>query len=150
MCTVLSFLFLSDKTKSLFTPWKHGSIKKSKYIFGDFIDTFDWCLFQLIVLLKPDFNCCNRFALSWVDEVTTGTQSFVSVIAKFVSFVWFYKTLFSGQANMRLISQLIKGISRVLQKLLKYFNDAIISTFSTIIGSCFTCHFLLKFTKQCY
>ena len=73
MCTVLSFLFLSDKTKSLFTPWKHGSIKKSKYIFGDFIDTFDWYLFQLIVLLKPDFNCCNSFALSWVDKVTTGT-----------------------------------------------------------------------------
>ena len=29
---------------------------------------------------------------------------------------------------MRLISQLIKGISRVLQKLLKYFNGTIIST----------------------
>ena len=30
---------------------------------------------------------------------------------------------------MRLISQLIKGISRVLQKLLKYFNDTAILTF---------------------
>ena len=30
---------------------------------------------------------------------------------------------------MRLISQLIKGISRVLQKLLKCLNDTIISTF---------------------
>ena len=29
---------------------------------------------------------------------------------------------------MRLISQLINGISRVLQKLLKYFNGTIIST----------------------
>ena len=29
---------------------------------------------------------------------------------------------------MRLISQSIKGISRVIQKLLKYFNGAIIST----------------------
>ena len=29
---------------------------------------------------------------------------------------------------MRLTSQLINGISRVLQKLLKYFNDTIIST----------------------
>ena len=29
---------------------------------------------------------------------------------------------------MRLISQLIKGISRVLQKLLKYFRGTIIST----------------------
>ena len=30
---------------------------------------------------------------------------------------------------MRLFSQLINGISRVLQKLLKYFNGTIISTF---------------------
>ena len=29
---------------------------------------------------------------------------------------------------MRLISQFINGISRVLQKLLKYFKDTIIST----------------------
>ena len=34
---------------------------------------FDRYLFQLIVLLKPDFNCGNNFALSWVDKVTTGT-----------------------------------------------------------------------------
>ena len=31
---------------------------------------------------------------------------------------------------MRLTSQLIKGISRVLQKLLKYFNRTIVSTSS--------------------
>ena len=30
-------------------------------------------LFQLIVLLKPDFNWGNNFAWSWVDKVTTGT-----------------------------------------------------------------------------
>ena len=30
---------------------------------------------------------------------------------------------------MRLTSQLINGISRVLQKLLKYFNGTVISTF---------------------
>ena len=30
-------------------------------------------LFQLITLSKPDFNCCKSFALSRVDEVTTGT-----------------------------------------------------------------------------
>ena len=40
-----------------------------------------WCLlksigsnlFQLIVLLNPDFNCWSSFALSWVDKVATGT-----------------------------------------------------------------------------
>ena len=36
---------------------------------------------------------------------------------------------FSDQVKMRLISQLINGISRVLQKLLKYFNSTIIPTF---------------------
>ena len=38
-------------------------------------------LFQLIALLNPDFNCCNNFALSWVDKVTTGTKRFASVIS---------------------------------------------------------------------
>ena len=37
-------------------------------------------------------------------------------------------THFSDQVKMRLISQLIKGISRALQKLLKYFNSTIILT----------------------
>ena len=36
---------------------------------------------------------------------------------------------FSHQFRSRLISQLIKDISRVLQKLLRYFNGTIISTF---------------------
>ena len=38
-------------------------------------------------------------------------------------------TQFAGQVKIRLTSQLIKGISRVLQKILKYFNGTIISTF---------------------
>ena len=33
-----------------------------------------------IFLSKPDFNCDNKFALSWFDKVTTGTWRFVSVI----------------------------------------------------------------------
>ena len=41
---------------------------------------FDRYLFQLIVLLKLDFNCGNNFTLSWVYKVTTGT--FVSVISE--------------------------------------------------------------------
>ena len=72
MCTVLSSLFSNDKTKSLFTPWKLGLIKKYKYGFGTSTDTFGSYLYQLIVLLKPDFNCSNSFALLWVDKVTTG------------------------------------------------------------------------------
>ena len=73
MCTALTVLFPNDKTKSLFTPWKLGSIKWSKYGLGACIDTFDWYLFQSVVLLKPDFDYCNSFALFWVLKVTTGT-----------------------------------------------------------------------------
>ena len=73
MCTFLSFSFSIDETKSLFTPWKLGLIKKSKHEFWLSGETSGWCLFQIIVLLKPDFKCRNSFALSWVDNVTTGT-----------------------------------------------------------------------------
>ena len=34
---------------------------------------------------EPDFNCWSSSALSCVDKVRTGTQSFVSVIENFVS-----------------------------------------------------------------
>ena len=52
----------------------------------------------------------------------------VSVIANVVSFVSLDNTHLSDQVKMRLSSQIVKGISRVFQKLLKYFNDTIIST----------------------
>ena len=53
----------------------------------------------------------------------------MSVIANVVG--WFAAVLddkihFVGQVKIRLISQLTKDISRVLQKLLRYFNDTII------------------------
>ena len=53
--------------------WKLGSIKYYKYGFDAGIVTIDWYLFQLIVHLRPDLICCNSFALSRVDKVTTGT-----------------------------------------------------------------------------
>ena len=37
---------------------------------------------------------------------------------------------FADQVRIRLISQFINGISRVLQKLFKYFNGTLILTFS--------------------
>ena len=58
-----------------------------KFGLGICIVTFDWYLFQLINLLKPDFHCCYSFALSWVDKITTGTESFVSIFAIFVALV---------------------------------------------------------------
>ena len=53
---------------------------------------------------------------------------FVPVILNFVAPVAEEITQSSDQVKMILISQLISGISRVLQKLLKYFNDTPIST----------------------
>ena len=65
--------FSNAKAKSLFTSWKLGSTKWFKFGFRLNNSGFDRYLFQLIVLLKPDFNCDNNFALSWVVKVTTGT-----------------------------------------------------------------------------
>ena len=55
-------------------PQNLGQLKKPRYSFRAFcfVD-FDWYLFQSIVLLDPGFSYCNSFALSWVDEVITGT-----------------------------------------------------------------------------
>ena len=88
----------------------------------------DSYLFQLIVFLKPDFNCWSNFSLSLVDKVTTRTYNFVSVIANFPSLVELRITQSLDHVSIRLTSQLINDISSVLQKLLKYFNGTIIST----------------------
>ena len=95
----------------------------------------DSYLFQLIVLLKPDFNCWSNFALSCVDKVTTETYSFVSVIANFSAPVELVITQPLYQVKVRLTSQLTNGISRVHQKLLKYFNGTIISTFFVFLSA---------------
>ena len=94
-----------------------------------------WYLFQLNVLLKPDFNCFNSFtivSIVLVDKVTTGTLSFVSVTINFGSWpaaVPATKHQFLYQVNIRLISELCNDISSVLRKLLKYFNGTINSIY---------------------
>ena len=102
-------------------------------------------LFQLIVLLKPDFNSFDRFALSQIDKDSTGTQSFVFVIANVLAPVELVIKQFTAQVKMRQIYK-INSISRVLQKLLKYFNTTSISTPLCIISSRgFYCHSHLGF-----
>ena len=119
MCSFLSSSFSNNKAKSLFTLWKLGSIKKFKYLFRLSGETFGWYLFQLILLLKHDFNCANSFSLSWGDKVTTATYNFVSFILNFVAPVGEEIRQSSDQVKMRLISPLINSILRVLQRLLK-------------------------------
>ena len=101
----------------------------------------DSCL-RLIVLLKNDFNCCNCFALSLVDKVTTGTESFLSVIVNFAALVGEEIIQSADEVKMRLISQLIKDISRITYVLqwYCYFNIFCISR-----GRGFSCYFNLRY-----
>ena len=68
---VLSVSFSNYNTKSLFTPWKLGSIKWTRYEFWDICSTFDWYLFQLRIRLNLNLTFSSHFGLSWVDDVTT-------------------------------------------------------------------------------
>ena len=112
-------LWFIDKAKCLFISWKLGSIKKYKYQLILSLDTFGWYLFQIIVLLKPDFNYSRCFALEH------------KVLYQLLKILWLELlheqpiTHFSEQFRSTLTSQLIKGISRVPQKLLRYFNRTI-------------------------
>ena len=69
--------------------------------------------------------------LCWVDKVTIETKSFALDIENVAPwFTTLVETImqFSDQVKITIISQLIKGISRVPQKFLKYFNGTIILT----------------------
>ena len=54
-------------------------------------------------------------------------------------------TLFADQVKIRLTSQLIKGVSRVLQKLFKYFNGTMILTSCVKILTILTNFYYLQF-----
>ena len=64
LLTVLSDPFSYANTKSILTPSKRGSIRKSKYWFRVSVDAFGSYIFPLIVLLNHDLNFFNRFKLS--------------------------------------------------------------------------------------
>ena len=64
LLTVLSDPFSYANTKSILTPSKRGSIRKSKYRFRVFVDAFGSYIFPLFVPLNHDLNFLNRFKLS--------------------------------------------------------------------------------------
>ena len=107
------------------------------------------CCFWLISIQNNYTFESWFFALSWVDKVTTETESFVSVIANVVScFAGALDiTKFADQVKMRLISQLINDILGVLQKLLKYFNGTIILTFFVLLSAVEPANFYLHLNK---
>ena len=99
-------------------------------------------LFHFIDLLNPNFNCSNNLLSFSADKVTTGTYNLQSVISNFAS-VGELITAAGGplealptsthslyQDKINVISQLINGISKLLQKLPKYFKGIAIVTSS--------------------
>ena len=60
--------------------------------------------------------------------MTTETQCFVSVISNLRAAAESVRMQVDDHVKIRLTSQLVNDISRVLQKLLKCFNGAVIST----------------------
>ena len=97
-------------------------------------------LFHFIVLLNPDFNCSNSFWSFSADKVTTGTYNLQSVISNFAGELIAaaggpLKALPTSahsfyQDKITVISQLINGMSKLLQKLPKYVNGIAILTSS--------------------
>ena len=99
-------------------------------------------LFHFIDLLNPDFNYSNNLLSFSTDKVTTGTYNLQSVSSNFASVgelitaaVGPLKALPTSthslyQDKINVISQLINDISKLLQKLPKYFKGIAIVTSS--------------------
>ena len=102
-------------------------------------------LFHFIDLLNPDFNCSNNLLSFSADKVTMGTYNLQSVISNFAlvgELIRFaaaaggpLKALRTSthslyQDKINVISQLINSISKLLQKLPKYFSGMTIVTSS--------------------
>ena len=102
-------------------------------------------LFHFIVILNPDFNCSNNLLSFSADKVFTGTYNLQSVISNFASVGELIRFAAAGggllkvlptnthslyEDKINVISQFIYGMSKLLQKLPKYFNCIAISTSS--------------------
>ena len=102
----------------------------------------DLYLFHFTVLLNPDFNCSKSFLSFSFDKVTIGTYNFVSVIQNVAFFGWVIAGLFPCATNTTALCvktqlldrvkakdtlQLISGILKLLQKMLKSFNGTTVS-----------------------
>ena len=120
----------NDKTKSLITPWKLGSIKKTKYRFCSWIVILDWYLLQLIVSIILHYP--EKIKLRLEHKISYYLlyyfiYCFVLLTIDLLQYQWRRGKLFD-QVDIRLTSQLISGISSVLQNILRYFNGSIILT----------------------
>ena len=111
----------------------------SIFIFRIFILTVLYS-FQQTNISNPLLRSFDSFWLSLADKVTTGTYNFVSLIVKIIlqelalalSAPAADKTQYFVHLRFNTTLQLINGILRDLQKLLKYFNSAVIAAFFKI------------------
>ena len=102
-------------------------------------------LFHFIDLLNPDFNCSNSWLSFSADKVTTGTYNLQSVISHFALVGELIRLLAAAggplkalptsthslyQDKINVISTLNNGISKLHQKLPKYFKGIAIVTSS--------------------
>ena len=88
----------------------------------------DLYLFHFIVPLNPNFNCSKSFVSFSFDKVTTETYIFVFAISNVNSAgatvaVISTKRQFFDQVKINSTSQLISGIFKLFQKLLKCFSE---------------------------
>ena len=124
----LAVVLLKAKTNNFLAPWKEalkGNL--AKFLSSEFLFLFD-INSSKIGLLNPSSNNFTNFTLSWLDKVTFGKYYFVFVILKLMlAIVGLTRSLI--QSNMRWILQLINGIPKYLQKLLKYFSGTAIFTY---------------------
>ena len=84
--------------------------------------------------------------MSWVDKVATG--NFIANVAPWFATAAKPITEIADQVKIRLVWQLIDDISRALEKLLKHFNGAIISTSFVLLSSDWPVIFSLKLNES--
>ena len=96
----------------------------------------DLNLFQENVLLNPWFMFSKKLMWSFMDKVTTGTWRlvlFIWHIALIKLSSYFNNTQFFDHEKSSTILQLIKGKSKDIQKIFKYFNGITNSVLSVVV-----------------
>ena len=91
-------------------------------------------------------NYSSSSALSWVNKVTTGTESLLYVIANVSPFASLDKTHLTDQIKIRLISQLVKGIQEFPKSYLNILVTSFFNIFCTI-STCYACYILFIFKR---
>ena len=141
--------FLNEKSNNLLTFLNVGSIIWSELLFFGCVVISNLYLFQDFVLLNPCFKYSKNLMLSFIDKVTTRVAgwcssccccccwwcncwngSHCSAVVDVSDVMQYYVYVKSSS-----ICQLIKGKSRDLQKLLKYFNETITSLSNVFLSA---------------